>query len=96
MIKKKMKFLENNIGFKKQIGWNFRKYKSQSKRHAIQGSMKKVPPINLGRTANVRTYSKEIVSKASFNALFVFSAYLNLVNIRKCACTTRHFYSSSA
>ena len=30
--------------------------------------------INLGRTANVRTYSKEIVSKASFNALFVFSA----------------------
>ena len=41
MIKKKMKFLENDIGFKKQIGWNFRKYKNQSKRHATQGSIKK-------------------------------------------------------
>ena len=29
--------------------------------------------INLGRTANARTYSKEIVSKASFSALFSFS-----------------------
>ena len=30
--------------------------------------------VNLSRTANVRTYSKEIVSKASFNALFIFLA----------------------
>ena len=81
MIKKIKKFLENDIGFKKQIGWNFRKYKNQSKT-CDTGLDKKVPlgvakgySINLSRTANVRTYSKEIVSKASFNARLFFQPH---------------------
>ena len=76
-----MKILENDIGFKKQIGWNFRKYKKPKQETCDTGFDEKVPlgvakgySINLSRTANVRTYSKEIVSKASFNALFIFSA----------------------
>ena len=39
--------------------------------------------INLGRTVNVRAYSMEIVSKASFNALFVFSAQPKLSEYSK-------------
>ena len=39
--KKNIKFLENDIGFKKQIGWNCRKDKNLNQRRAIQGSMEK-------------------------------------------------------
>ena len=39
--KKNITFLENDIGFKKQIGWNCNKYKKRNKRHAIEGSMEK-------------------------------------------------------
>ena len=39
--KKNITFLENDIGFKNQIGWNCSKDKNQNKRRAIQGSMEK-------------------------------------------------------
>ena len=37
--KENITFLENDIGFKKQIGWNCSKDKNRNKRHAIHGSL---------------------------------------------------------
>ena len=39
---KKNKLLENDIDFKKQIVWNFRKYKNRAKRNAIEGLRKNI------------------------------------------------------
>ena len=33
----KIKFLENDIGFKTQIGWNLNKDKNPTRGHAIEG-----------------------------------------------------------
>ena len=48
----------NDIGFKKQIGYNFNKDKFRAKRHAMQGSLKKFLDI-------FRRKSKEIFHQIS-------------------------------
>ena len=58
MIRKKITFLMNDIGFKKQIGCNFNKDKYPAKRHAMQGSLKK--SLNI-----LRRKSKEIFHQIS-------------------------------
>ena len=41
VAKKNVLFLDNDIGFNKQIRWNFRRDKNRTKRHAIPSLMKK-------------------------------------------------------